>query len=313
MNVTVVGAGVIGLTSAIRLREAGHEANIVAADLPTQTVASSVAGAIWYPYRSSQDARAASWGSHTLDVFLQAAAEGLPGVVKQDAIELLSEPTPDPWWADRTRGFRRPEPRELRPGFVDGWIQETVAIDVVPHLEYLSQRFEHLGGTITQRHLDALSEAGEAVGLVVNCSGLGAGELAGDEHVFPIRGQVVRVRGKPVSRVSIVERGPLAIAYVFPHGDECVVGGTTDAGAWDRSPDHTVTKEILEKATLLEPGLAHAEVLEVKVGLRPGRPDVRLEYDPDLGVIHNYGHAGNGWSLSWGCAEEVARIIEHLE
>lgn len=46
MRVTVVGAGVIGLTSAIRLRQAGFEADIIA-------------GAIWYPYRSAADSREA--------------------------------------------------------------------------------------------------------------------------------------------------------------------------------------------------------------------------------------------------------------
>ena len=315
MKVSVVGAGVIGLTSAIRLREAGHDADIVAAELPTETVASSVAGAIWYPYRTSQNARAAGWSSRTLEVFTAAAQAGLPGVAMREAIDLLPEAMPDPWWADQTRGFRRPEADELRPSFVDGWIQETAVIDVVPHLRYLVARVEDLGGSITQNRLESLQEVTSPTGIVVNCSGVGAADLVGDEQVYPIRGQVVRVRGKPVPRVSIVERGPLALAYVIPHGEECVVGGTTNPGAWDRLPDDAVTDEILEKATLLEPGLAHAEVLEVKVGLRPGRPRVRLEYEAvadTLGVIHNYGHAGNGWSLSWGCAEEVVRIVDQV-
>ncbi len=56
-------------------------------------------------------------------------------------------------------------------------------------------------------------------------------------------------------------------------------------------------------------------MVEVKVGLRPGRATVRLEHEPMAGtpgVIHNYGHAGNGWSLSWGCAQDVVRIAERL-
>lgn len=313
MDVTVVGAGVIGLTSAIRLRESGHQANIIAAELPTETVASSVAGAIWYPYRTSQDHRAAGWGSGSLEVFARAADAGLPGIRMREMIELHPEAMADPWWADQTRGFRRPEPEELPAGFVDGWIQETAVIDVVPHLGYLTARFEELGGSITQNRLTSLQEVADPDRIVVNCSGVGAGELVADDKVQPIRGQVVRVRGEPVSRVSIVERGPLALTYVFPHGDECLLGGTRDEGVWDRTPDDAVTTEILARAARLEPGLAHAEVLEVKVGLRPGRPQVRLEYEPlpgGLGVVHNYGHAGNGWSLSWGCAEEVVRLVE---
>ncbi|HUP65002.1 MAG TPA: FAD-dependent oxidoreductase, partial [Thermoanaerobaculia bacterium] len=50
--------------------------------------------------------------------------------------------------------------------------------------------------------------------------------------------------------------------------------------------------------------------LEVLVGLRPGRPAVRVERDlEDPRVIHNYGHGGSGFTLSWGCAEDVLRIV----
>ena len=57
--------------------------------------------------------------------------------------------------------------------------------------------------------------------------------------------------------------------------------------------------------------LAHAAVLGVSVGLRPCRAVVRLELE-EIGeqrVIHNYGHGGAGVTLSWGCAEEVVRLI----
>jgi glycine/D-amino acid oxidase-like deaminating enzyme len=55
------------------------------------------------------------------------------------------------------------------------------------------------------------------------------------------------------------------------------------------------------------------------VGLRPGRPTIRLEMekmqlpgDKILPVIHNYGHGGNGIALSWGCAVHVAKIAREV-
>ena len=63
---------------------------------------------------------------------------------------------------------------------------------------------------------------------------------------------------------------------------------------------------------MLEPRLAGVEVLEHRVGLRPGRPEIRLEReDPADGVprVHNYGHGGSGVTLSWGCAEETLRLV----
>ncbi len=307
MKVTVVGAGVIGITSAIRLREAGFSTDIVAADLPADTAASSVAGAIWYPYGSSPDSRAAGWGRHSLGVFTELAEEAAPGLALKEMLDLRVARGSDPWWADPGRGFRHADGDGLPPGYAGGFLQQTVVIDVVPHLEYLSARFESLGGRIAQEHLTGLDDLA-AEGLVVNCTGVGAGTLVGDPGVTPIRGQVVRVGGVNVQRVTIVDEGPLAYAYVMPHGSEAVLGGTRRPGQWDRTPDEAVSEQILEKAVLLEPALAAAEVIGVKVGLRPGRERVRLEHEAITGtpgIIHNYGHAGNGWSLSWGCADEV--------
>ncbi|NNC92908.1 MAG: FAD-dependent oxidoreductase [Acidimicrobiia bacterium] len=311
MNVTVIGAGVIGLTSAIRLREAGFDANIVAAELPIDTVASSVAGAIWYPYGSSADAPEAGWGRRSLEVFTEAARTGLPGLAVMDMVELLAEPGPDPWWADPGRGFRRCEPAELRAGFVDGYLQETAVIDVVPHLGYLGERFVELGGQIARQRVEAVADIVAADHLAVNCAGVGAGKLVDDHGVQPIQGQVVRVRGVRIDRVTMVHQGPLAYAYVMPHGDEAVLGGTRRTGRWDRTPDDAVTEHLLEKAMVLEPSLVEAEVIGVKVGLRPGRHRVRLEREVVAGtpgIIHNYGHDGNGWSLSWGCADKVVDL-----
>ncbi|MGI9609150.1 MAG: FAD-dependent oxidoreductase [Acidimicrobiia bacterium] len=310
-SVTVIGAGVIGLTSAIRLREAGFDATIIAADLPAETVASSVAGAIWYPYGSSAQWREAGWGRRSLEVFDEAVGAGLPGVQRMDMVDLLAEPGPDPWWADEARGFRRCAPDDLRAGYVDGYIQETVVIDVIPHLGYLGERFVELGGHITRKRVGALHDVVSSDRLVVNCSGVGAGLLAGDSAVEPVQGQVVRVGGVRVDRVTMVHEGPLAYSYVMPHGDEAVLGGTRRRGEWDRTPDDALTAHLVEKAVLLEPSLADAEVIEVKVGLRPGRDRVRLAHERvggTPGIVHNYGHDGNGWSLSWGCADEVVQL-----
>ena len=62
------------------------------------------------------------------------------------------------------------------------------------------------------------------------------------------------------------------------------------------------------------PELAGATELGQRVGLRPARPHVRLERLPsgtDAGsVVHCYGHGGAGVTLSWGCADEVAALVE---
>ena len=51
------------------------------------------------------------------------------------------------------------------------------------------------------------------------------------------------------------------------------------------------------------------------VGLRPGRPQIRLERElchygegQEQQVVHNYGHAGAGVVMHWGCATEAADL-----
>ena len=62
MRVTVVGAGVVGLTCAVRLLEEGHRVDVLARDLPLETT-SAVAAAIWYPYRAFPFDRVLAWSA----------------------------------------------------------------------------------------------------------------------------------------------------------------------------------------------------------------------------------------------------------
>ena len=93
----------------------------------------------------------------------------------------------------------------------------------------------------------------------------------------------------------------------MPASDEIVVGGTDEVGDWSRTPSPDIAQSILARASALVPELATAIVLRHKVGLRPARPEVRLEREGD--VVHCYGHGGAGVTLSWGCADEVVELV----
>jgi D-amino-acid oxidase len=100
--------------------------------------------------------------------------------------------------------------------------------------------------------------------------------------------------------------------YVFPHRDYVVLGGTAEADAWDLEPRPSITRRILRDCTAAVPVLRDAPVLAVRVGLRPYRPDIRLEAEALGGgrvLWHNYGHGGAGVTLAWGCARELASAV----
>jgi D-amino-acid oxidase len=72
----------------------------------------------------------------------------------------------------------------------------------------------------------------------------------------------------------------------------------------------TCPKRILQRCRRAEPRLRDAQIIEVVTGPRPDRPKVRVETETVAGTryVHNYGHGGNGVSLSWGCAREAAHL-----
>jgi D-amino-acid oxidase len=315
MDAIVVGCGVIGLTAAVRMRESGLDVRIVAADPPLETT-SSVAAALWYPYKAYPEDRVLSWGARTYGVLEDLSRDPASGVRVREGVELWWDRAPYPWWADAVPGVRRCTEEELPPGYRDGHRFTAPVAEMPVYLGYLLDRFISDGGSVEQRTVSSLEELVDAR-VVVNCAGLGARELVGDASMEPIRGQIVRVRNPGLSRFVLDEDNPAGVTYVVPRSDDCILGGTAEEGEWDTEPDPGIAAGILRRCAVVEPRLADAEVLEHRVGLRPGRPEIRLEReDPDHGppLVHNYGHGGSGITLSWGCAEETLRLVrETLE
>lgn len=327
MRVIVVGAGVIGLSCAIRLAKRGFEVHVLARDLPLETT-SAVAAALWYPYRvaagdrattTGEDARVLAWAGTTYaELARLATAQPSSGVAMTTGTELLRRPAAQPWWhAAVPPGvpIEHVPPADLPPGYRDGWRISVPVADMDAYLRWLLGCLEALGATVTRRWLPALP-APTVGSVVVNCTGLGAGGLAKDASVYPVRGQIVRLRRPEDLRDWLVDdSGPTdRPLYVVPRGREVIIGGTAEPENYDLRPDAVTAREIVARAAALVPELAGAQELGHRVGLRPARPHVRLERSrsgTDAGsVVHCYGHGGAGVTLSWGCADEVAELVE---
>lgn len=300
-RVIVVGAGVVGLACAVRLLEAGHRVDVVARDLPLETT-SAVAAALWYPYRAGPRERVAAWAGASYAAYAGLADDDRTGVRMLAGTELLRTPQPDPWWREAVPDLERET--ALAPGYADGWTFVSPVVDMSVFLPWLSARVKALGGTLTRMNLAALPDDGS---LVVNATGLGARHFGGDPSVRPVRGQTVVVEQVGLDRWTLDGgTGADDLTVVVPRAREVVVGGTDVEGEWSRTPDPAVAAAMLHRATGLVPELEGARVLRHKVGLRPARPEVRLERVDD--VVHCYGHGGAGVTLAWGCAEDVVGL-----
>lgn len=307
MRVLVVGAGVIGLTTGICLAEAGAEVTIRAAVPPSRTT-SAAAGAVWGPVNIGSHERVLPWASLTLDVLTKLAGEPGTGVRLATGAEVTRQPAGLPFWSGLLPGLRRLTASELAPGFVTGWRYTSPLADMPVYLDYLRGRFEAAGGTLTIGPVTSLSLAP----VVVNCTGIAARELVPDPLMYPVRGQVV-IADNPGLEEFLISRDEPAtgVSYLFPHGGTVLIGGTVQTGAESLDPDPATAQAILDQAARLEPRLRGVTVRGHRVGLRPCRPEVRLEREVLGGSVvwHNYGHGGAGISVSWGCAAEVAAGI----
>ncbi|MEW1719430.1 FAD-dependent oxidoreductase [Streptomyces sp. NPDC093109] len=309
-RVVVVGAGVAGLTTAVLLAEAGTPVQVIAEQVPGVT--SLAAGAMWGPYLVEPKDKVDQWGQRSLEVFRTLSGDPTTGVRLASGIEASRKAEAPPEWATELPGFRPCETTELPGGFTSGYRFTVPLIDMPVYLGHLLQRLRAAGGTIEQRKLTSLDDAGPAAA-IVNCSGLGSRTLVPDPGLRPIRGQHVVVTNPGLTEFFSEDTGPSPdLLCFYPHGDTVVLGGTAVDGDGSLEADDKAAAGILARCSEIEPRIAAARILEHRIGARPTRTAVRVEAehrDDGTLIVHNYGHGGAGVTLSWGCAEDVRRLV----
>jgi D-amino-acid oxidase len=314
-KVIVIGSGVSGLTCGVSLLEKGFEVEIIARDFPPNTT-SNVAAAWWFFYKTKPVEKLLQWGSSSLEKFKSLYADQNSGVFPVEFVELLQPTDPIPLWgalSDR-HGFL--DQQEIPNGYAQAYRGIVPVCDSSIYLPYLIARFDTLGGVRRNKVVSSIEQDLKDCAVIINCAGVWSGELAKDKDSYPIRGQAIRLtKPKITPRCWADGNSDSAPIFIVPRVNDYVVGTTAEVGRWDLKADQASTKKILEKVNTIEPALSQCKILEVIVGLRPGRSEIRLErevLDDGRVVVHNYGHGGSGFSLSWGCAEEAISLISKL-
>jgi D-amino-acid oxidase len=311
LRIIVIGGGVIGLTSAERLLQAGHAVTVVARDITPETT-SDVAAAFWSPGALLTGAAPRAWALESRRVFEGLATIPESGIAIVDQHTLTDEEFVPPDLAPEV------PVRELPAGRFDTrWHGFTIAaprIDVPVYMPWLLAHVRGLGGDVRSGEaITSLDDASQGYDAVVNCTGLGAAALAGDQGMTPIRGQVVLVRRPDGLQNDVVhaETGT-GITYIVPRSSDVLLGGVYEYGETGMEPVPATADAIIDRCAAFYPQLRTAEVLRHRVGLRPGRQNVRLQKAQlanGTPVVHNYGHGSIGHTLSWGCAGEVRRLL----
>ncbi|MPV35857.1 FAD-dependent oxidoreductase [Georgenia subflava] len=310
-GVVVVGAGVVGLTTAVLLAERGDDVRVLAAEGPLDTT-SAVASAMVGPNLFPAGEPAFEWERRGREVFTQLAEDPGSGVVVRSGLLAARQEPPFPMALDG-RPVDVAGPSTLPDGFGWGFRTQTPLVDMVPYLRYLVGRLEAAGTRVEIGRLGSLDDVSGLAPAVMNCSGLGSRELAGTS-VRPSRGQHVVVANPGIDEFFMEAPFGPAWAAFWPHGDRVVLGATaTDDAVDDPRVRAEQTRQIVARCAEIDPRLAEVSVLGTQVGLRPRREDgvhLAAERRGDTVYVHNVGHGGSGVSQSWGTAEDAVRLLD---
>uniref|UniRef100_A0A1I7ZM69 DAO domain-containing protein n=1 Tax=Steinernema glaseri TaxID=37863 RepID=A0A1I7ZM69_9BILA len=147
--------------------------------------------------------------------------------------------------------------------------------------------------------------------VVVNCAGLNGGLVANDgdaDNVYPIRGVILEIDAPWQKNFVYLDFA----TFTFPTINTVFMGTVKQDGRADLTVSQEDIDGIRARYAKIQPAMNGVRVKSVWSGLRPGRRTIRLEMVEEqrtkAKIIHNYGHGGNGFTLSWGCALEVVEL-----
>ncbi|CAH0687945.1 unnamed protein product [Spodoptera exigua] len=325
VKIAVLGAGINGLTCAVKIKEKYKDYDVVLISSEfTPNTTGDGSGGLWYPFicGATPADLIRKWGSETYKYLHELYRMGGHGVSLLPVYSLYrtKEKFSKPSWWDTVYGYHVLVEQQLKDcnqlfsdKYEAGHTFLTFASSAQKLLAYLQERFERANGRLLRAKITSLQDPLlEAYDVVVNCTGLGARWLVPDDAVVPVRGQITKVKAPWMNLSIIDEEGG---NYIIPNSETCVLGGTHQTD-YSTEVDAADTEFIMNGCKKMMPGLRNAEVVSHWVGLRPARHSIRLEPEEKNGklYIHNYGHGGSGFTLFWGCGDEVLQILQrHLD
>lgn len=333
LRITVVGAGVVGLTAALELKRAhpDYAITIIGHYLPgdlSPDYVSPFAGANWCSFATGKEPELQQLDTIGYHRFLELAKDPRSGVWNTTDASYLRETTEIPWFKDVVKDFQVIPQDQLLPETVFGFQFSGVVISVPIYLTYLVQRNLELGNDIKRVKINRIEDAvgvhteGKA-DLVVNAAGLFGAQLSRNDpkRTYSIRGQTLLVRNNTSRTLCVDEFAdrPTEMLYIMPRKEGgSIIGGVFDEVSKQTDEDPELTKRIIERALKYAPELVEGnnppelDIVKVNVGFRPYRDgQIRIETDQERSwLIHCYGAGGGGYQGSYGFAKKVVNLVE---
>lgn len=306
----VVGAGVLGLTSALYLRKKGYAVTVLARELPedaaSQSFASPWAGANWCSFARNNMAER-RWDEYTYKQFQKLAKElpeDLLTFMPFTCYDVKPNDTETYWFGEVCGGIRE-EYAPKHPAAAEApymYKFRSLTLDAPRYLRWLATQVTCPGGqgppgkierVTTLRSLKTAVDLVPRASLVVNATGLGSQDIpeAAETQAYPIRGQTVLVHAPRFRDANVAhcasKISSQGASYVIPRARSgyVILGGTFHKHVSNPlTPDQQVTERILKDAVQLAPDLLpehvraddadawkSLDVVGVNIGVRPAR------------------------------------------
>jgi glycine oxidase len=342
----VLGGGVSGLSSALRLLQRGHKVTV----LERATVGSEsswAGGGILSPLLPWDYGQAlASLALRSMAAYA-GWVDGIQTISGRDAefwrcgmlaLDVTAPEQALSWCSANGMAAERWESTGLRTlspalppqggGSNSVWLPEVAQVRNPRLVATLRAAVEQLGGR-THEHSPAtgvLTQGGRATAVQTATdtfaadtvvlatgawSGLGLAGLAATPQIRPIRGQMLLFKLEPGMLDTILYRRGL---YLIPRRDgHVLVGSTLEAAGFDKSTDAATRQRLHADAAELLPALAAIQPVQHWAGLRPGSPDniPIIDRHPDFNnVFVTTGHFRYGVTLAPASAELLVDVME---
>lgn len=325
-NIAIVGAGIIGMTNAVRLLEEGFLVTVFTKDEPLKTN-SDAAVANWFtpddskPLLQRHCLESITKFSELIDVEgSRSGVQRIPLILyfksKEDFEKSIWAREPLKKLVNLTDA---PSDRVEVSGFPFAVLIHNFLIHPTIYRPYMLKKFTDLGGKLKKKKVNSLRKLTDDYDIVINSAGWEAKFLTTDPDVYPIRGQTEIMEVSKMAVPKNVLDYSLNVedidAYVVfrPLTRDCVIGTTYQVGDSGSEVRETDKRVIIRKISKFFSYVDEVETIS-KAGVRCGRPDVRIEtekVDNTNGekklIIHCYGHSGSGYSASFGTADEVLK------
>ena len=238
--VAVIGSGVMGLTTAKLVQEAGFPVRIYTAALPANTT-SAVAGGQVSPFghfregevtpawmEQFQAAMGYSWTRFQAMVGDRYGIRWLPTFEQSRDVSFADD------WLNQYYANARPLRSDEHPFPVEHVVKfDTMYVETPRFMAWLTDEVLKAGGTIRMRRFDSLADVATLEEqLVFNCTGIGAKALVGDDILTPVRGQLAVLQPQHEVRYAYTSDA----GYMFPRNDGILLGGTFERGEWEARP-----------------------------------------------------------------------------